>query len=464
MGDKKDLSTNDVNLMYVFFISFVAALGGFLFGYDTAVISGTVGFLRSYFNLAPAMLGWAVSCALVGCILGVSVAGYLSDKFGRKNVLILSAALFFVGAVGTALPKTFEQFILFRILGGMGIGVASMISPLYIAEVSPRHLRGRMVTLYQLAITTGIVLVYFVNYFIAGISDEAWGIQYGWRIMFGSGTIPALFFLSLIFVVPKSPRWLVKKDKNDKAMSVLTKIEGETLARVEMKAIKETLKEKDAPIKELFKPGLRAVLFIGIILAVFQQATGINSVIYYAPEIFKLIGGTTTNSALFQTAMVGTINMLFTVIALFTVDKWGRKPLMLSGATSMGICLLCLGIVFYVDAVGAWVLPIVLLAIASFAYSLGPVTWVVISEIFPNRIRGRAVSIAILCLWGANYVVSQTFPMMNENTWFIAKFNHAFPFWVYALFCIMNAIFIFIFVPETKNKSLEEIEKIWVKQ
>ena len=265
-------------------------------------------------------------------------------------------------------------------------------------------------------------------------------------------------------MVPKSPRWLVKKDKNDKAMSVLTKIEGETLARVEMKAIKETLKEKDAPIKELFKPGLRAVLFIGIILAVFQQATGINSVIYYAPEIFKLIGGTTTNSALFQTAMVGTINMLFTVIALFTVDKWGRKPLMLSGATSMGICLLCLGIVFYVDAVGAWVLPIVLLAIASFAYSLGPVTWVVISEIFPNRIRGRAVSIAILCLWGANYVVSQTFPMMNENAWLIAKFNHAFPFWVYALFCIMNAIFIFIFVPETKNKSLEEIEKIWVKQ
>lgn len=347
-------------------------------------------------------------------------------------------------------------------LGGMGIGVASMISPLYIAEVSPGHLRGRMVTLYQLAITMGILLVYFVNYFIAGISDEAWGIQYGWRLMFGSGTIPALLFLILVFLVPKSPRWLIKQDQNEKAMAILTKIEGETSARYEMKAIQETLKEKSASVRELFKPGLRFVLFIGIMLAIFQQATGINSVIYYAPEIFKLVG-LSTNTTLLQTAIVGTVNMLFTIIAVMTVDKWGRKPLMISGATAMGLSLFCLGTVFYLGALGAWVLPVILLAIASFAYSLGPVTWVVISEIFPNRIRGRAVSIAILTLWGANFVVSQTFPMMNENSWLIDKFHHAFPFWVYAAFCIINAIFIFFFIPETKGKSLEEIEKIWVK-
>ena len=463
MGHKKDLVTNDINLMYVFFISIVAALGGFLFGYDTAVVSGTVGFLRSYFSLTPAMVGWAVSCALIGCVLGVSIAGILSDKFGRKNVLLLSAILFFISAIGTALPKTFEQFIIFRMLGGMGIGVASMVSPLYIAEVSPRHLRGRMVTLYQLAITTGILLVYFINYFIAGISDEAWGIQYGWRLMFGSGTIPALLFLILVFLVPKSPRWLIKQDQNEKAMAILTKIEGETSARYEMKAIQETVKEKSASVRELFKPGLRFVLFIGIMLAIFQQATGINSVIYYAPEIFKLVG-LSTNTALLQTAIVGTVNMLFTIIAVMTVDKWGRKPLMISGATAMGLSLFCLGTVFYLGALGAWVLPVVLLAIASFAYSLGPVTWVVISEIFPNRIRGRAVSIAILTLWGANFVVSQTFPMMNENSWLIDTFHHAFPFWVYAAFCIINAIFIFFFIPETKGKSLEEIEKIWVKK
>jgi sugar porter (SP) family MFS transporter len=450
------------SMAYVWMVCLVATLGGLLFGYDTAVISGAIGFLQSRFTLDAKWTGWAASCALVGCIVGVSFAGVLSDRLGRKKVLLISAVLFLVSAVGTAIPKTLAQFIIFRIIGGIGVGAASMTSPMYIAEISPARIRGRMVSVNQFAIIFGMLVVYFVNYYIAGRGDEVWNIQYGWRWMFGSESLPALLLLVLLFFVPESPRWLTKQKQSEKALSILARVGGSQHAKDELAAIEETIAHETGSISQLFEPGMKIVLVIGIVLAVLQQVTGINVFLYYAPEIFKKLG-TGTDVALLQTVVVGAVNLTFTVIAIWTVDKLGRKPLMIVGSAGMGVALLAMGLAAYFQKTEVWVLVFILGYIACFALAVGPVTWVILSEIFPTSIRGRAMAIATVCLWAANTIVSQTFPMLNENPYLVEKFHHGFPFWIYGAFCAIEVVFIRVFVPETKGKSLEEIEKHWMK-
>jgi sugar porter (SP) family MFS transporter len=457
-----DLAQDRSSVLYLSMICSVVALSGLLLGYDTAVISGAIGFIQTRFGLDPSGMGWAASCALAGCVVGVALAGILSDWLGRKKVLILAAFFFLVSALGTAFPRTLTEFILFRILGGIAIGAASMTSPMYIAEISPARVRGRMVSINQFAIVIGMLVVYFVNYFIANQGTEDWNVQVGWRWMFGLGSLPAILLFVALFFVPESPRWLIKQQREDQAMNILSRVGGKRHAEVELAEIKDAIARESGSVSQLFHPGMRIVLMIGIALAVLQQITGINVFLYYGPEIFKKMG-TGTNAALLQTAVVGSVNLLFTVAAIWTVDRIGRKPLMLMGSAGMGISLFALGFAAFYRQEELWVLIFMLGYIASFAFSVGPVTWVILSEIFPTRIRGRAMSIATLCLWAANFVVSQTFPMMNENTWLVEKFHHAFPFWTYGSLCAVLLLFVFFFVPETKGKSLEEIEKCWIK-
>jgi sugar porter (SP) family MFS transporter len=446
--------------LYVAAICFVAALGGLLFGYDTAVIAGAIGFLATHFQLDPAMKGWATSCALLGCVVGVALAGEVSDRLGRKKTLVLSGAVFLLSSLGTALPQSFAQFVVFRVLAGVGVGVASMASPVYIAEVSPARIRGRMVSTNQFAIVTGMLVIYFVNYFIALQGTGDWNITTGWRWMFASGALPSALFLILLFAAPESPRWLVKQGRSRQALTVLERIDGPDSAKAELAAIEAALAQESGSLGQLLHPGMRRALGIGVALAVLQQITGINVFIYYAPEIFKKLGSQ-VDAALLETVALGGVNLLFTVVAIYTVDRWGRKPLMMIGAVGMGLCLLSMGLAFQAQAGAGWMLALVLSYIACFALSIGPVTWVILSEIFPTRIRGRAMGLATLCLWIANFGVSQTFPMMDDNRWLIRRFDHAFPFYVYGLLCAVMFLVVWRLVPETKGKSLEEIEACW---
>ncbi len=450
--------------LYVARVCVVAALGGLLFGYDTGVIAGAIGFLEAHFNLDPGFQkGWVAASALIGCTIGVSIAGLLSDWLGRKRTLIVAAIFFFVSAVGTALPKNITMFVIFRIIGGVGVGAASITSPMYIAEISPARIRGRMVSVNQFAIVTGFLVVYLVNYFIALQGTEAWNIAYGWRWMFGSEMLPALLLLVLLFFVPESPRWLTKYGRHEKALVVLTRVGGRAHAKREFDSIKDAIAHESGSLAQLLRPGMRIVLVIGIVLAVLQQVTGINVFLYFGAEIFKKMGSG-TNAALLKEVMVGAVNLTFTVIAIWAVDRLGRKPLMLIGSAGMGICLAAMGFAGYLQHVtGMWLLVFILGYIACFALSVGPVTWVILSEIFPTRIRGRAMGVATVFLWLSNYIVTQTFTMMDENPWLIEKFHRGFPFWIYGVFCVCLLVFVWRFVPETKGKTLEEIEKYWYK-
>jgi len=451
---------NQGSMTYVYLLTLIAALGGMLFGYDTGVIAAAEDLLVTRFNLSSTMEGWTVSCALIGCMIGVAFAGFLSDRFGRKKVLILSAIFFFASAVGTALPRDVATFILFRMLGGLAVGAASMTSPLYIAEISPAKVRGRMVSINQFAIVTGFVIVYFINYFIALQGDQAWNEQIGWRWMFGSEALPAILLLLLLIRVPESPRWLTKQNREDEALEILSRISGSDHAQSELNEIKDTISQESGSLRQLLEPGMKIVLVIGVILAVLQQITGINVIMYYGPKIFKTMGFKMDIALLWQ-ALVGAIMLSFTLIAIWTVDKLGRKFLMIIGTFGMGLALLSLGLAFFFENTGSWAILFVFGYIACFSLSIGPVVWVVLSEIFPTRIRGRAMGIATLCLWFANYVISQTFPMMNDNAWLIDKFHHAFPFWIYSAMCAVMLLFVWRFVPETKGKTLEEIEHFW---
>ncbi len=448
---------------YVELLCLVAALGGLLFGYDTAVISGAIGFIRQLFGLDAAQTGWAASSALVGCVIGVAAAGAMSDFLGRKKGLVLAGIMFAVSAAGSALAQSLSGLVLFRILGGFGIGAASMLSPLYIAEISPAAMRGRLVSYNQLAIVSGMLIVYFVNYAIQRGGTTDWNVTTGWRWMFGSGALPAVLFLILLLWVPESPRWLVRQKRDAKALQVLAKISGERQAERELIEIREAVSRESSSFGQLFRPGMRIVLTIGVMLAVLQQVTGINVFLYYGPEIFKKLGSG-NNAAFLQTVIVGAVNMAFTFVAIRTVDRIGRRPLMLAGAAGMGISLFVLGLSSYLQRTELWALVFMLGYIASFALSVGPVTWVILSEIFPTSVRGRAIALATVCLWAANYVVSQTFPMMDENPFLIRKFHHGFAFWIYGLLCVVQILFVWRFVPETKGKSLEEIEGMWGKK
>jgi sugar porter (SP) family MFS transporter len=457
-GDAADAQGS---VVYLLLVCFVAALGGLLFGYDTAVISGAIKFLTIHFALSPAQLGWAAASALAGCMLGAALAGAVSDRFGRKRVLILCAVLFLVSAVGSAVPPNLFCFVVFRILGGVGVGAASMTSPMYIAEIAPAPVRGRLVSLNQLAIVSGMLIAYFVNYAISSLGSDAWNTEIGWRWMFAAEAVPAIAFLALLFPVPESPRWLTKQDRTDEALDILSRVNGKDIGRIELASIKKVLRQESGQLSELFSPRIRMVLMIGITLAVLQQVTGINVFLYFGPRIFEKIAESNTGAAMLQTVVVGAVNLTFTILAIWTVDRVGRKPLMLIGYTGMGISLLALGQAAYVQRTDYLVLTFMLLYIASFALSVGAVTWVILSEIFPTKIRGRAMALATVCLWGANFIVSQTFPIMDENAWLVQKFHHAFPFWVYAAFCLVAILFLAYFVPETKGRSLEEIEQYW---
>ncbi|MHC4260387.1 MAG: sugar porter family MFS transporter [Planctomycetota bacterium] len=374
----------------------------------------------------------------------------------------LLPVLFLVSAIGTALPRNLTEFIIFRVIGGIGVGAASMTSPMYIAEISPARIRGRMVSVNQFAIIFGMLVVYFVNYFIARSGTEQWNIQYGWRWMFGSEAVPAILLLILLFLVPESPRWLTKQGRTEEALRILSRVRDSERAQVELAEIKDAIAHESGSIAQLFQPRMRIVLLIGVGLAILQQVTGINVFLYYAPEIFKELG-TGTNAALLQTVIVGAVNLAFTIVAIWTVDLLGRKPLMILGVAGMGVSLFAMGLAAYLQRTELWVLVFILAYIASFALSVGPVTWVILSEIFPTSIRGRAMSIATFWLWSANYVVSQTFPMMNKNKWLVDRFHHGFPFWVYGTLCAVELIFVLFMLPETKGKTLEQIEKHWIK-
>ena len=472
---------NQSNSSYLLKLTLVATLGGLLFGYDTGVISGTVGSLESFFvtpkglseTAASAFKGFLVSSALIGCILGGLLGGVVSKKLGRKKGLILAAVLFLISALGSAMPEMFISpigegdhtlstvFIVYRIIGGIGVGLASMLSPLYIAEIAPADSRGKLVSFNQLAIVGGFMVVYFVNYFIskAGGSD-AWLNAIGWRWMFASEVIPAGLFLALLFFVPDTPRSLMLQNKPKQALDVLIKVNGESKGKEILEEIKISMNEKTSG--NILSFGW-AVIIIGVLISVFQQFVGINVVLYYAPEIFKTISSG-TDSALLMTIIVGIVNFLFTIIAVKTVDKYGRKPLMIIGALGMAIAMLSLGFVFFSGATGYLALFCMMLYVASFAMSWGPVAWVLLAEIFPNKIRGKALAIAVAAQWVSNYLVSLTFPMMNDNSYLTEKFNHGFAYWVYGVMSVLATLFIIKYVPETKGKTLEEMESLWDKK
>ena len=448
-------SSNPTKLL---FITLVATLGGLLFGYDTAVISGAIGNLKQHFDLSDAAMGWAASSALVGCIAGAVLAAFLSSSLGRKKSLFLAAVLFLISAIGTAFPANFTQFILFRIIGGVGVGLASMLSPMYIAEIAPAHKRGQLVSYNQFAIIFGMLLVYFVNYFIALQGNTTWNIATGWRWMFLSEAIPAGLFLLMLLLVPASPRWLMMKGRREEAKQVLLQMNSADATQQTLASIEASFQQKQGTWQDLLKPRMRKLLVIGVFLSVFQQVTGINVFLYYAPEIFKSFGSG-NNAALLQTILVGAVNLIFTIIAIFTVDKIGRRPLQMIGALGMALCIGMIGFGAYTQNVGGWLLIFVLGYIASFALSWGPVTWVLLAEIFPNKIRSMALSVAVAAQWVSNFAVSQTFPMMDGNAYLKNTFHGAFPFWLYGVMGVLAAIFVYRFVPETKGKSLEELEE-----
>lgn len=513
------------NPLYLTGITLVATLGGLLFGYDTAVISGTVSSLRVFFvdpmglspDLANAMEGFIVSSALIGCVIGASIAGFVSQKFGRKPSLQIAAVLFLLSAIGSAWPEMFfgmpgtgdhsfaSLFIFYRIIGGIGVGMASMVSPMYIAEVAPHQQRGALVSWNQFAIIFGMLVVYFVNYGIALQGDGSWLNTIGWRWMFASEIIPATLFLIFLFVVPETPRWLVMNDKKDKARTILVKLVGTKEAEVEIDDIQRSL---DLDATQSLKPyyqflitwillfsaafiGLKytgnsnafeisligsfvialiapvrsfgfKIIAVGVLLSAFQQFVGINVVLYYAPEIFKSMGSG-TDTALLQTIIVGVINLSFTVLAILTVDKFGRRPLLIIGALVMAVAMTGLGTGFAGSWSGGVKLFFMLLYTAGFAMSWGPVCWVMLAEIFPNSVRSSVMSIAVAAQWVANFLVSWTFPMMNKNEALVNQFNHGFSYWVYGLMGILAAVFIWKMVPETKGKTLEAMNKLWKK-
>ena len=409
--------------------------------------------------------GFVIGSALIGCIIGGALSGFVSKSIGRKRGLVISAIAFTLSAIGAWKPEAFNifgtldvySFVVYRIIGGVGVGLASMLSPLYIAEIAPAKIRGKLVSWNQFAIIFGMLVIYFVNWFIARSGNEDWLINEGWRWMFFSGVIPAAIFLILLIFVPETPRYLVMNNNEKKALKVLKKISGNDVANSILKDIKGSLHETKVP---WLSYGF-FVIFIGIMLSVFQQFVGINVVLYYAGNIFKNMGAS-TDSSLLQTIIIGLINLIFTVLAIFTVDKFGRKPLMIIGALTMGISMFALGLSFYMQSQGIMALVFMLIYTAGFAMSWGPVTWVLLSEIFPNSIRG-AMSIAVAAQWIANLVISWTFPMMNDNNWLTSIFHHGFAYWVYGAMGILAAWFIWKLVPETKGKTLEEMEKLWKK-
>lgn len=455
------------NFKFLILITSIAALGGLLFGYDTGVINGAQFYLTKYFELDAATKGWVVGSALIGCLFGAIFSGPLSIKFGRKNSLIISAILFTLSAWGSGLPSFMTDsvtlLVFFRIIGGLGIGIASMNAPMYIAEIAPADKRGKLVTYYQLAIVLGFFAVFLVTYFIGDKLTETQLLEFGWRQMFWSELIPSGLFLVLLFFVPKSPRWLLLKNRDAEALNVLMKIYDENNAKIEAEKIKNSL-EKETKKKQIsyFSKSILTIIIIGSVFSLLQQFTGINAVLYYGADIFEKSLGFGKDDVLKQQVLLAFVNLIFTLIAMVTVDKFGRKPLVYIGSIGMLFGFLLLGFTIQQQSIGILSLLGVLIFIGSFALSMGPVVWVVLSEMFPNKIRSLAMSVAVAVQWAGNYLVSQTFPMVtasevnNNDFW-----NGSLPYFIFSFFIIIIIGFTYKFIPETKGKSLEEIESIW---
>ena len=449
------------NKYYLLLITFVSAMGGLLFGYDWVVIGGAKIFYEPFFEIvdSAAIRGWAMSSALVGCLVGALLAGAWSDKYGRKKMLILASVLFTVSAYGTGVVDNFTWFILYRILGGFGIGIASNISPIYIAEVSPAPVRGRFVSLNQLTIVLGILLAQIVNWRIGAyympdsnvLSPDS--VNWAWRWMFWAELAPALIFFILSFVIPESPRWLAINERKEDAHKVFSRIGGEENASREMNEISKLLQTKNKfEWKTLLQPNIRKVLIIGVILAIFQQWCGINVIFNYAHEIFSA-AGYEVSDVLMNIVVTGVTNVVFTFVAIFTVDKWGRRGLMLFGSSGLAIIYAIMGVCYFLEISGWPMLLLVVMAIACYAMSLAPIVWVVLSEIFPTRVRGAAMAVSTFFLWAACFLLTYTFPLLNEHL------KASGTFWLYGGICLLGFLFIRSKLPETKGKSLEEIEK-----
>jgi SP family arabinose:H+ symporter-like MFS transporter len=437
---------------YVYRICLVATLGGVLFGYDTAVISGAVDALKVHFHLDSIPLGSVIGSALIGCIIGVLVAGKLTDWAGRRAVLMLSAVLFLISALACTITSTADELIAARIIGGIGVGMASLLSPLYIAEISPARIRGAMVSLNQIAILVGMFFSYLANAWIAGFGDATWLIETGWRIMFGAMAVPSILFLLFTFTIPESPRWLLKRGRDKEARVVLLRINADSVTvDAEIKEIRTAIQHEQGKLSELFRPNTRGIVFMTMVLALFQAITGINCVMFYAPTIFTS-AGVGTGTALSNSVIISLVMMAFTVGSMLLVDRVGRKPIMLFASAGMGISLALLGFGFAQAGASGWGLLIwILTYVSSFSIGMGGIYWVIVSEVFPTRVRGAASSLSVVFLWGGNYLVSLFFPVMLE-----ALAGRV--FYVFAFMCLLCFFFILWCVPETKGKSLEQIE------
>lgn len=458
----------DFNKTFIYFICIVSAMGGLLFGYDWVVIGGAKPFYEVYFGIAdsPSQQGLAMSIALAGCLVGAMVSGALADRLGRKPLLIISAFIFLVSAYGTGAFNAFEAFLVVRFIGGIAIGIASGLSPMYIAEVAPSHIRGKLVSLNQLTIVLGILGAQVVNFLIAEPMPEgttvpaadSWNVLMGWRWMFWSAAFPAAVFLLFACFIPESPRWLAMKERTDRAIKVLSNIGGENYARAELAAVKEGHEkaEKQGGLQMLFSRPFRMVLLLGVVIAVFQQWCGTNVVFNYAQEIFSN-AGYDLGDMLFNIVLTGITNVIFTFVAIYTVDRLGRKKLMLIGAGGLAIIYAILGTCYKMQVTGFFMIILVVAAIACYAMTLGPVTWVLIAEIFPNRVRAIAVATCTFALWVGSFTLTYFFPLLNTS---LGSYG---TFWIYAAICAMGFVFFACRLPETKGKSLEELEKELVK-
>ena len=472
--------------LYLAGVCLVASLGGLLFGFDTAVISGTVGFVEGQFALSKLQLGWFGSSALVGCILGAAMAGMGGDRFGRKPILILSAFLFFISALFSAIPPNFQVLIPARLIGGVGVGMASVLAPLYISEFVPPKLRGRLVALYQLSIVIGILAAYFSNWVLLRFSDanpDAFGnagllhwvlVSEVWRGMFGAEMIPAALFFVLLFFLPESPRWLAKEGRHEEASNILAKVGGRESARRTMAEINDALGREEGTLAELFRPGLRTALIVGVGLSFFGQLTGVNIVVYYGPSILEQAGFEKNASYLFQVGF-GVTNLVFTLIAMAMIDRLGRRPLLIGGMIVVVAALaVTAGLFVHADPqvitnaetgvktlelanrdAGPWIALVLAVYMAAVALSICAVIWVLTPEIFPNRVRGRAMAVATLVNWGTNAASASLFP------WYVDRWGMHVGFLTFAAICFFGTAFFWRYVPETKGKSLEEIEKSW---
>jgi len=452
---------------YLILIAIVASLGGFLFGYDTGVINGTQFYFSKYFELSAAMKGFVVGSALLGCFTGALIAGPMSKSYGRKVSLIVSAILFTISAWGSGLPSFLPEsvtlLVVFRIIGGLGIGIASMNAPMYIAELSPAGIRGKMVTIYQMAIVAGFFIVFLVTFSIGGGQEEMYNLNRGWRVMFWSELAPSIIFFLLLFLVPKSPRWLMLRGREEESLKILSRIHGEEMARAEMQEIRESIDQDHGMVmKDIFKKSILPIILIGSVISGLQQFTGINAVLYYGADIFEKALGFGQKDVLAQQILLAGVNVAFTFLAMFSVDRWGRKPLVITGSVGMIIGFLMLGITLMTDQVGIVSLLGILFFVGSFAMSMGPIVWVMLSEMFPNSIRSIAMSIAVAVQWGCNYIVSQSFPMVVESEANAGEFwNGSLPYFIFIAFIAVIIWFTIKYIPETKGKSLEQIEKVW---